>query len=178
MKKLLLVAACIVATVGALAQGQVNFNNTGPAIGGTGAPVFDTDGTTLLAGTDYLAQLYAGPDAGSLAAVGVATAFRTGAGAGFIVGGTVATPSVAPGAAASVQMRAWKASDGATFEAAQAAGLWGMGNIISVTTGGAGVPPSLPANLTGLTSFSLVPEPSTIALLALGAAALFLRRRN
>jgi hypothetical protein len=32
--------------------------------------------------------------------------------------------------------------------------------------------------LTGLTSFSLVPEPSTYALLALGAAALFLRRRK
>jgi hypothetical protein len=54
----------------------------------------------------------------------------------------------------------------------------GKSTAITVTTGGAGSPPSLPANLVGLTSFSLVPEPSTYALLALGAAALFLRRRK
>lgn len=185
MKKLLLVAACTVASLAALAQGTVNFNNSPSAIGGAGAPISDIDGVTKLAGTTFMAVLYAGPSAGALAPIGATLTFRTGAGAGFfnttgqdtsrIIG------TVAPGAVATIQVRAWENTSGAitSWDLATAAGVkTGQSAIFTVTTGGVGSPPSLPANLVGLTSFSLVPEPATYALLALGAGALLLRRRK
>jgi len=183
MKKLLLVAACTVASLAALAQGTVNFNNSPGSVGGTGAPIFADDGVTKLAGTGFMAILYAGPDAGSLTAIGSAVAFRTGAGAGFL---TTADPArtiatVAPGAVAQIQVRAWENTSGTitSWDLAVAGGVkTGMSTIFAVTTGGAGSPPSLPANLVGLTSFNLVPEPATYALLALGAGALLIRRRK
>jgi hypothetical protein len=145
--------------------------------------VLDVDGTTRLEGTAYWAQLFAGIDGSSLAAYGDPLNFRTGAGAGFFnttgVDTSRAIGTVAPGAVATVEVRAWEAAGGTSYDAALAGGFkTGASAQIAVTTGGAGSPPSLPANLVGLTSFSLVPEPSTYALLALGAAALFLRRRK
>jgi hypothetical protein len=183
MKRLLAGIACLALCVGAFAQGTVNFNNSPAAVGGTGAPIFDVDNTTRLAGTAYWAQLFAGPDAGSLAPIGAALNFRTGAGAGFFnttgVDTSRAIGTVAPGAVATIEVRAWEAAGGTSYDAAKAGGFkTGASTAFTVTTGGAGSPPSLPANLVGLTSFSLVPEPSTYALLALGAAALFLRRRK
>jgi len=172
MKKLLLVAACIVATVGALAQGQVNFNNkVGTSVV---APVYDTDGTTTLAGTAFSAQLYAGTSADSLSAVGSVLSFRTGAAAGFVSGGgAVTVPFTTAGF---FQMRAWESAGGASYEAAVAAGKhFGKSETFSVTPT---VAPATPADLVGLKSFSLVPEPTTMALGLLGAAALaFIRRK-
>jgi len=181
MKRLLAGIACLALCVGAFAQGTVSFNNSATALGVPGgAPVFDLDGTTRLAGTAYLAQLWAGPDVNSLTAWGDAVAFRTGAGAGFWNPGADSTRiigTVAPGAVAQVQVRAWEAAGGTTYTAAVAGGFkYGSSATLSIATGGVGQPPSLPAALTGLTSFSLVPEPATYALLALGAAAMFLRR--
>ncbi len=186
MKKLLFLAVCALATATALAQGTVNFNNRVSAAS-IDAPVFDVGGTTKL-GPTFDAQLYAGPNAGSLAAVGSVTPFKSGVLAGYFAGGSVAISTVAPGATASIQVRAWDASGGATsYEAALAAGVHtGESAIIQVATGGVPDPttgiPGFPANLTGLQSFSLVatvvPEPSTIALGLLGAGALLLRRRK
>lgn len=177
MKKLLLIAVGMLATLSAYAQGTVNFANVaGPATARTvNAPVFHTDGTTRLSGPGFQAQLYAGPSASALTAVGNPAPFLTGAGAGYFQGGSRTIPTVAPGAAATVVVRAWDTATGATWEAA---GIKGESGAITVTTGGAGTPPSLPANLVGLQSFSLVPEPSTIALAILGVAALFVRRRK
>jgi hypothetical protein len=187
MNKILAGIACLALSVGVSAQGLINFNNAASAIG-TAAPVFDVDGTTKLEGSAYWVQLYAGPTADSLAAWGPALNFRTGAGAGIFntttsaanpTGSARTVGSVAPGDVAQVVVRAWEAAGGTSFEAAVASGAkFGGSSVLSITTGGAGEPPTLPANLVGLTSFSLVPEPSTYALLALGAAALFLRRRK
>lgn len=180
MKKALL--ALTFATVALSVSAQtVTFSNTGSAIGGTGAPVFNVDGSTRLDGAGYLAQLYT-----DNTALGAAAPFRTGAGAGFWnpgAGATVTIPGVAPGAAVSLNVRAWDASKGTSYEAALAAGgAAGQSAAISVVTGGAGSPPGLPASLTGLASFSLkagaIPEPSTIALAAIGGAALLLRRKK
>jgi hypothetical protein len=190
MKRLLAGIACLALCVGAFAQGTVSFNNSATALGLTGgAPVFDADGTTRLAGTAYVAQLFAGPDIGSLAPWGDTAPFRTGAGAGFWNPGADSTRiigSVAPGQVATIVVRAWEAAGG-TYVAAVAGGFkHGSSTSFTVATGGVGSPPSLPTALgatvggvySGLTSFSLVPEPSTYALLALGAAALALRRRK
>ena len=61
-----------------------------------------------------------------------------------------------PSSTASVQVRAWDAGGGATFEAAFAAGnKTGQSKDLSVVTGGFGLPPSAPATLVGLESFAL-----------------------
>lgn len=180
MKKLLIVAAML-ASVGAYAQarlGTVNFANVAGPAGArlVDAPVFDVGGATRLAGPGFQAQLFAGPNAGSMATIGPSVGFLTGTGAGYFSGGPREITGVNAGAAASVQVRAWSVSSGATFDAAS---IRGSSPVLNLTaTGNAGEPPSLPVNLVGLQQFSLVPEPSTIALGALGALALLFRRRK
>jgi hypothetical protein len=180
MKRIVLATAMVAAGVTALAQGTLEFTNYKTAAG-INAPVFAQDNVTKL-GAAYLGQLYAGPVGGALAPVGTAVAFRdaAGAGTGYIVGAaTVTVPGIAGGAKANVVFKAWEAAGGTSFEAAQASGKYfGQSAALEITLGNAGSPPSLPAVLTGLTSFSLVPEPSTVALGMLGAAALLLRRRS
>ena len=180
MKTLMLASAFVAAAATALAQGTVNFSNYSKA-DGIDAPVFAPGGVKL--GSAYLGQLYAGPTADSLAPVGTAAiAFRDAAGnpTGYIIGGKMSIPTVAEGATAFIQLRAWEAAGGTSYEAAQAAGkMYGSSATIQISTGGDSlVPPKTPAPLTGLASFTLVPEPSTLALGVLGAAALLLRRRS
>jgi hypothetical protein len=176
MKKILVMASLMVASLAAYGQGSVLFSNfVGPGGSIVNAQVFGTDGTTGLAGSNFQAILYAGPDAGSLAPIGASAAFFTGAGAGYFSGGSRTIGTVAPGASAFVQVRAWDTTSGATWDTAT---VRGSSTVFSVGTGGGGTPPAPPSNLVGLTSFSLVPEPSTIALGVLGAAALLLRRRK
>ena len=186
IRKIAACAAMVLTSVAMLnAQGTVSFNNRVLANDGVAflvnAPVFNIDGVTGLSGATYLAALYAGPVGGALAQVGAAVPFRTGTRVGYV---DIASPdrtvaTVAPGAAGSFQVRAWLASSGATYEAALGAGgPTGFSNTFSVTTGGAGNPASLPANLVGLQSFSLVPEPSVIALGLIGVCVLLLRRKK
>jgi len=184
MKSLLLATAVVVASVGVYAQGTVNFNNSKSTVGGNGAPVTFAD-TGLGADSTIVAQLWAGPDAASLAPVGATLAFRNGAGAGFLntTGqDTVRTiASVAKGAVATYQVVAWEIAKGATYDAAFAAGGYvGKSGVFTIKTGGDGEPAALPANLTTLTGFTVanIPEPSTIALGALGLGALLWRRRS
>lgn len=168
MKKLLTIAACFCALTAfnAYAQGTVAFGNR--VTGVLDAPVFDFGGARL-AGPNAFAQLVVNGSP-----VGDPVAFRSGAGAGYWPTASVSVPGVAAGAtAANVQVRAWK--DAASYDAAT---FKGISAAFTVATGGAGSPPTLPGNLTGLTSFTLVPEPSMIALGLLGAAALMLRRRQ
>lgn len=145
--------------VRSLSGGTVVFANYSPAAG-IDAPVFDSDGTNRLAGAAFLAQLYAGPDESHLAPVGGAVPFMTGTGAGYVDkgpgGNVVQIPSVEPGALAFVQMRAWESARGADFETALAGGgRCGRSLVIQVQTGGAGSPPSVPAALVGLQSFTV-----------------------
>jgi len=174
MKKLLLVAPLLVATAVALGQGTVLFSTRNTAAGIL-APVYDTDTTTLLVGTDFKAQLYAGLTEASLAPVGAVADFKTGLLAGYVSAGTQIL-SWAGGTTVYVQMRAWNAPF-ASYDAAKAGtgGKWGESNTIQVKLT---EPPAAPADLVGLQSFHLIPEPSTIALCLLGAAALLLRRRS
>jgi hypothetical protein len=180
MKKLLIIAAFMAAALSVSAQGTVNFVNR--ITGQLDAPIFGIDGVTPLNGSGYMAQLYAGSAMDNLAAVGDPAPFRTGTGAGYwnptgapSTGALRVVDGIAGGANAFVQVVAWDVASGATYAAA---GIKGASSIMQVTLGGAGAPPGPPANLTALQSFSLVPEPSTIALGLLGAAALLLRRRK
>jgi hypothetical protein len=178
MKKLIVATALGLVAVGAMAQGQFTFANknlnTVPAID---AKVFNETGAPL-AGTAYWAQAYiklaTDPDS-SYAAVGAAVNFRTGTAAGYIVP-VVITTTYPNNTAVTVQMRAWDSTAGNSFAAAQATGKgYGQSTGIELKVAEA---PTPPADMIGLASFSLVPEPSTLALGVLGAAALFLRRRS
>jgi len=178
MKKLIVAAALGVFAVGALAQGQFQFGNKNTLLTPPlESKVFDNLGNAL-AGTAYWAQAYvklATADDSSYGPVGTAVNFRTGANAGYIVTTTVST-SFPGGANVTVQMRAWEASGGTSYEAAVASGkLYGTSNPVNLQVA---VAPNTPPDMVGLQSFALIPEPSTLALGVLGAAAFFLRRRS
>lgn len=122
----------------------------------TSNPIYDVDGTTPLSGTNFLAQLYAGPSLESLVRAGSPTPFRASSSLpGSVVPKTVTVPNVPPFAIAYVQVRAWEAARGGTYEAARAlGGKFGRSAIISVQAGG-GSPPAVPPRLTGMPSFNL-----------------------
>jgi hypothetical protein len=194
MKKLMLMAAIMTMAAFANGQGTVVFNTRYSSVL---ARVYDTDGVTPLNGLSgtYYAQLFAadGTDqaASTLKAKGNPVTFgTTSSAAGYVIttgtvnGTTVSTTvtltSVA-GGTVTVQMRAWdNVTDYATAIANYNAGTgkFGWSDPINITTTASIT--STPVYLIGLKSFSLqtVPEPSTIALGVIGAAALLLRRRK
>jgi hypothetical protein len=186
MKKLALIAvASLMAGSFAFAQGTVNFNTR--VVPDVVAQVFMPDGTTPIAGDGFTAQLFGGPAGtaeASLAPMTPTTVFRTGAGAGFVVAaGSAAVPGAPGGGSATLQLRVWENLGGTVTSYAQAASgglLHGSSELFTVANLGdlTASPPTTPPNLIGLQSFSLIPEPSTYALLALGAAAFLFRRRK
>jgi hypothetical protein len=161
----------------AYAQGTINFVNVNNGVG-LNSPVTFFDGTTKVPTTGFTAELFAGPDAGSLVSVATATFIAP----GYFNGGTATINSVLPGAVATLQVRVWSTASG-SFAAAQAANVqntWGQSGVFTLATGGGGTPASPPAAMAGLQSFSLngVPEPSSLALAGLGAAAMLVFRRR
>jgi hypothetical protein len=149
---------------------------------------------TLLAGTGFTAGIYVGRTASEVMAnnttpqvLGMSSAFGSGASAGLLpTGGFTAVADGIPGGTVGVnyQLRVWDNRMGTitSWAAVMAAG----GMIASGTSeilvfagplGGGSVTPPL---TDGIRSFQLtaVPEPSLIALGALGLGALLLRRRK
>lgn len=182
MNKILLATACAL-SVGAYAQGLVTFDNYKTTLG-IDARVTIGEGGPFV-GNTYYGQLFAGADAGSLTAVGAPVLFRNaaaGGGSGRIVGAGAVTTPVASGKEAFVQMRAWEVAKGNSWQ-----GAWtkttigtGMSDVIKIKVdGGSDNPTGFPGDLLGLKAFAInIPEPSTMALGVLGAAALLLRRRS
>ena len=192
-KILALVVLASVSTV-AFAQGTVNFNTLAL---GTSAQVYQSDGVTLLSGATYMAQLFAGPGTtaeSALVAVGNPVGFRTSANAGYVqttgtafgsaVDPVVTISAAAAGGAVTVQLRAWDATY-ASYALAKASlkgNVYGQSALLALAATGNpnGSPPSTPVNLDGLKGFNLnvIPEPTTLALVLLGGAALLIRRRK
>ena len=128
-------------------------------VGSFSAPVVDVDGKTLLSGSGYAAQLYAGPDVGSMIPIGNPVAFRTESGAGHWFPGTQLIPGVKAGEEAWVQVRVWDAVGAGSYSEAEHLGLRvGRSRLFSVITGNVGEPPTLPAALSGLQPFGLIAE--------------------
>lgn len=191
MKKLLVTLSAVAIAFGAFAQGTMSFTTFSTA-NGVNAKVFNSDGVTALAGSSFLAQLFAasGQNAAvaSLQAGTPTTTFRTGTAAGYVNLTTVTFNHIAPDSAGfTVQMRAWDNSSGlystwAAVEAAYFAGQVKGGMSVPLSfSGKIGGAQTSPPYLTGLQSFNiaLVPEPSSMALVGLGAAAMLIfRRRN
>jgi hypothetical protein len=130
----------------------------------------------------------------SLVPVGQTTTFRSGTGAGFIAGitstlsGTPPVSSQAP--FATFEIVAWDNSSGQYSTWSQASVAWLAGTIaagksapfnVSAIGGGLITPPNLNNMGAGVTSFNLymsIPEPSSFALVGLGAAAMMIFRRR
>ena len=161
----------------AFSQGTFIFQNHHPL--GLDAPVFDASGNRL-SGTHYVAVLYGGgrPDALTIAQRGPAdmppesfTAVFNGQ-PGYFSGLGYVMVDDAPGGFAWLQVRAWDMRLGATYDDVVRLGVGGYGaSPLFQARGGDDARPAQP--LLGLESFSLVPEPSTWALLALGAGVVF-----
>ncbi len=151
------------------AQGQISVSNFVP-VANLDAPIFDTDCTSRLEGAAYLVQAYVGFTVDSLSPLGAARPFRTGRAAGYFASYVLTIPGTSSETLAYLQLRAWEADAGPTFEeAVSAGGKYGVSNIVPMRTV---MPPGTPNDPVGLQSFCLVPEPATGALLALGGAAL------
>jgi len=174
MKKLLASSVLGMLAVGAMAQGTVNFANNGNQPNTTtplGRIYLETVGN--LAGNTVDAQLYYNGAAVS----GVTVLKNSGAnGSGVFLGGGVTLAGVTAGATVNLDVKAWVASTGASYDVATSRGDSGS---FAYVTGGGGAPPASPTTLLGMPSFVVTtPEPTTIALGAIGLGALLLRRRK
>lgn len=179
MKKLTLIATCVLASLTAWAQGTVNFANFAA---GVDAPVVNSATGLRVQGPAFASQLFFGPttagnNINSYTPVAGVVNFQTGAGAGYFLGGNKVIPTFGTGSSVKLIVAAFSTANGADYLSARATGTTGFSLPVTVALGGGTVPPP---NLTGLQGFSVapIPEPSTIALGALGAAALLLRRRS
>jgi hypothetical protein len=174
MRKLFKLVVVFLLSHNAMAQGTVNFANwVRSHDGNVNAPFFNYQGKPI-EGLGYVAQLYWGTDATSLAPVQNGSAFF--GKSGYFIGNAVTLPTDTPGGPAWVQVRAWEFSPGRSYETAKEVGVWtGVSSILYLPkTGNPTInPPDSPALMVGLT-FVAVPEPSTYALLLVGAGALFL----
>jgi hypothetical protein len=175
--------------VQAVAQATYGFFNYVPSVG-LDAPVFDAAGERL-SGTNYVAKLYGGPTPDSLqpATVGIFqemepvpfTYIANGLNGYFARSGYVEVQGVPSGGFAWLQVRAWDARLGRTYEevAALGSGEYGESALFYTFGGDSDVATGRPPQpLRGLQSFSLVPEPSAWALLAFGVGFLFWRWRR
>lgn len=180
MKKLLLLSGLMVAALGAYAQGTVNFAN---GAAGVDAPITNGIATpNVRADNGFRAQLYVGPAASPGSALttngvsGAPATLLSGGGAGYFLGNSRDITGFAPGTLVTLQVRAWQAAAGGSWEAA-GPNARGESNPIQVALGGGTIPTP---NMVGLQGFVVgIPEPSSIALglLGLGAIVLFRRRK-
>jgi hypothetical protein len=197
MKKLITtVAGVLLVNLSALAQGTITLQNVGPAVN---APVRDPSGALIAAGAPITIELLAGTTAASVAPFATPVTTTTWLGGGFFGGGEKVLQNFPAGSFPFFQLRAWDNTGGintyagalaagkayyafpltpgladAPFQLVAGGGLNGLGNP-------AGSPPVPAPALFGMPTgwqLTLVPEPSTILLGVLGAAALLFRRRK
>jgi hypothetical protein len=169
--------------------GQSSFAFVNYIEGGLDAPVFDSTGNRLT-GSDYVAMLYGGLSTGSLAPAYVGAqvmtptpfTYRLDLGGGYFSHtGYVEIQGVPGGATVWLQVRAWDARLGTSYEDVVALGIGGYGesNLFQRSGGdpGGGVP-TPPEPLFGLQSFSLIPEPNSTNLVLIGLPLFLWRYRR
>lgn len=152
MKTLLGIALAVAASLSAMGQGRVAVtNNTRYGTNRIFAPFFDAGGVAL-AGDAYLVQFYVGRHQEDMVPVGPTGSFANGLIPGLFPGYVVDIPFVSFFEYAWMQIRVWKAADGATFEEAALNHGWtGVSNLLYVQARGfPGGVPDAPAALVGL----------------------------
>jgi hypothetical protein len=194
---LLTIGWCLLGGHSAFAQAiqsaTINFNNYDPAKG-IDAPVYDVSLCgTKLEGTAFYAQLFGGAVGTQdylLLPLGSPVNFRTGAFAGYVdvsAGSSVSIPGIGFGYLAVVQLRAWSANGGTTWDAAlnyswqDFSVHYGKSQVLYVFTASGPDDPNIPG-LVGLQPFVIksdcldcgpdpvCPDPSTMALCLFGIA--------
>lgn len=202
MKKLILTTICAAAAVSGFAQGTMGFQNgnTSPIYVGTSIATSYTTSqkatsATLSSGGVIDVGLFWGTSAGSVTTLGAVTTLSTTA--GIALGGvTTAIAGTQPGDADFFSVIAWDSSYGSGYAgqaaAAAAGGLWGASlqtqygvapvlQFALAPTLGPGTVMFGGTSTTGvfhLFALTSSPEPTTLALGGLGAAALLLFRRR
>jgi hypothetical protein len=178
MNKLLLAVITLAAGLTALAQGTVNLNNNYTPAGAaakafvnlsTGVPVpkaqgrvevLDATGAVISSVKDGSGNLF-GAD-------------------GLFFLGVIEIPNTVAGGGATISIRSWDSLTGATYDAATSKAIAS----VTLTGLGGGLTPTptlgVAGNFTGLSLSAgpIVPEPSTVALAALGVAGLFFVARR
>ena len=195
MKKLAAILCLSALATGAFAQGQISFNNgtttlisyqtgsmpSAQPLPATAGQYFFGIFTAPVGTTDPLAFTFSNTYGTNLAVAGRLTGGATAQVAGWN-----------PGTARAVLVRGWSADIGHDWNPAWLTGITGAGpNTVfgtsaiapSMTAGGfdgtGNVPAPVLFSSTGIpTGFTLVPEPTTMALAGLGAAALLIFRRR
>lgn len=179
MKALVSIACGLMLTcVAAVAQGTILFQNIGP---GLNASIRMPDGTPLPAGVEFTAELLVGTSPESLAPLTPTVRTTSWVGNGWFGVGQPekVLPGFAPGSRPWFQVRVFERYPidfppipprfygvSAPFQ------LAALGGLSDPTA-----QPAIPAPpLFGMQGFYLVPEPSVLALLVVGAATLLLRR--
>jgi len=165
---------------GGIADAQtVDFSNTRAFTTPGDRKVYNIDGAPLV-GTDFVAQLYYGVNAGSLTPLTTApVTFRnvptTDPFAGTWIGGTRLLTGMTVGDVAILQVRAWDATGGLSLDEARLLGrAWGQSATFTYQIDAFG--PDF--YMEEFRAFTLVPEPSVIVLGVVGSFALFVLQRR
>lgn len=178
MKDLSVIVAAMLLSLSSFAQGIIFFNNR-TSLGD--APVTRPDGTG--AGAGFTAQLFL-LNGSTFTPLTPTTTFRASspAAAFFINPLDIVVPGVPAGSPATFRMRVFETSAGSWDVASAANSTFWRGESANVQVpqlGGINPPDGMPTpDLAGLKAFTIIPEPSTLALAILGAAALLHLRRS
>ena len=182
MNKFAYLVAASAFAVSAFGQGQINLNNRGLAL------VNDASGKPLT-GTSFVAQVWYGATATTInknfapAPFRASTTSSPGTWNPAATGGPGAIATLdgfAPGSTVTLQVAVWDSSIAGVGAAQALAKNVGTGLSETFTYTIPTDPLAIPGGLENMKSFGLVaiPEPTTIALGTLGAAALLWRRRK
>jgi hypothetical protein len=202
MKKLVLTAVTVIGfSASMLGQSQITIDNTQGAGNNHASSLglfFNADGTVFTGATINAVLMGGNGSAGNvIASLTGANAMISGGGGVYLDStfGTYDVPGVANGGTATLSLSAWRGAANSYASASTTdkfyawnSGIAGYVDASAFTftspTGGGGAPPGPPKSaLDGMPAMQLgaaiVPEPSTLALAGLGAAALLAyRRRN
>jgi len=173
MKKVVIAIAALLISASAYAQGIINFRtHIGSATPPIDFKILNSDGSVAVGAFAQLVVVGAGNALTPMTeAPGVVNT------SGYVTAGDASFAGTQGGQTVNMIIRAWQGAAGSTYDSAT---IKGASNPFSVTFGATTVPPSPSDNLAnlGTGNITLTPEPTTLALGALGLGALALYRRK